>query len=108
MLERVGLWLFAEAEVEDLHLFFRQLFVIVLNDQINESIGHQHVIEVFEITFQLVIKWTISKTIENFLAFLNWLVTQYDLFDFFVGLDKDIDVKWVELLVVWKQTLKLE
>ena len=92
MLKRISLRLFSKAEVEDLHLFLCQLLIIVLNDQINECICHEHVIKVFEITLEFIIERTISKAIENLFAFFNRLVTQYDLFDFIIGLNKNINI----------------
>ena len=100
LLQRIGLWLFAHAEIEDLHLLLGQGVIAVLDDQVNERVCHQHVVEVLEIALQLVIERAVAKTVEDLFTFLDRLVAQNDLFDLVISLDEYVDIEGVEQLVI--------
>lgn len=100
--------LLAETEIENLHLLLRQLLVVVLDDEIDQSVGHQHVVKVLEVTLELVVERAVSETVKDFFAFLDRLVTEYDLFYFIVSLDQNVDILRVEQSVVRQKALELE
>ena len=79
-----------------------------MDDQINQRVGHEHVVKVLEITLELVVEGTVSETIEDFLTFLDRLVTEDDLLDLVIGLDQNIHVLRVQKSVVREQTLDFE
>jgi len=65
-------------------------------------------VKVLEITLQLIVERTVTKAVEYFFSLFDWLIAQNNLFDFFIGLDEDINIKGIDLLVVRKQALELK
>lgn len=108
MLKGIRLRLLAETEEEDLHLLLGELLVVVLNDQVDECVRHEHVVEVLEVTLQFVVEGTISETVEDLLSFFDWLIVQNDLLDLIVSLDQDVNIQWIKGLVIGEQALQLE
>lgn len=73
----------------------------MLNDDVNKRICQKKLIKVFNVRLQLIIEASVSKAVENFFTSFNWLVTQDNLFNLFICLDKHINIHWVENFVVW-------
>jgi hypothetical protein len=75
------------ADIEDLHVVGLEHFIASGDHDIDQGIGKQNLVEVVQITLQLVVEGEVTKREVNILACSNWLLREDDRLNFLVNLD---------------------
>jgi len=98
----------AAANHEDLHVLGKQRVVALLDDQVDQRVGHQLLVKVINIADQLVLEVAGSQCVDEGVVLLYGLVREDDGLGVFGGLHEHINVDWVQNLEVRKEGLQLE